>query len=258
MQAHTAMVFNKPSPFSTHEWMTVPFKDQPSNAHQHLADILFLVPNYMRMLNVGGSMRSFFARPIPPGVDTKPVEERTRELLLDLDKWAIRCPHFTVLPTSTNTHGLSDDMETLITTDARHDSPNGSVIVVPASFMALTAATYEATRLILLMLLMKVSQPAIITPVASPASSSPPLDLERLQPTLFDIATMSSKHILKISAYMESMHPVGFDFIRSVFPLVVVGILGPRPKEKKAAQDMLDRWGKMKGMAGLCSAWLQA
>jgi len=252
------MVFNTPSPFSSPEWMTVPFEGQSSNAHQLLTDVIFPVPDIISMLNMGGSMRSFFSRPIPPGVDTKPVEDRTRDLLQELDNWAVRYPHFTVLPSRSDNYTLTNDMETVMTPSAEETSPKGSNIVVAASFFALTAATYEATRLILLMLVMKVSPQAPITPLASPASSTTPPDPQGSCSTLVDAAILSSKHILNIAAYMESKHPVGFDFIRTVFPLVVVGILGPREKEKTVAQEMLDRWGEMRGMGGLCSAWLQA
>jgi hypothetical protein len=248
-QAHRAMVFNTPSPFSAHEWMTVPFEEQSSNAHQHLADILFLIPNHISILNMGGSMRTFFATPIPPHANVHPVETYTRDLLQDIDNWALRYPHLTVLPTTTSKHILTASMDRILTEKDRETWPAGSTIVIPASFVALTAATYEATRLILLMLLIKVSN---LLP--SPASSTtwPETD------NLFGTATRCSKHILTIAAHMEKNHPVGFDFIRTVFPLVVVGILGPRTEEREVAEAMLDRWGKMKGMAGLCSAWLQA
>lgn len=252
------MVFNTPSPMSSLEWMTVPFENQTSNAHQHLADFLFLIPNYISTLNMGGSMRTFFATPIPPTVDTKPVEGYTRDLLQNIDKWALRSPHMTVLPTTTAKYTLSTDMTVVITPEVQESWPAGTTITVPASFIALTAATYEATRLILLMLFIKVSPHAMQYSIPSPASSTALSEPESPVSGLFETATTCSKHILKIAAYMESKHPVGFDFIRTVFPLVVVGILGPRVEEKESAEKMLDRWGKMKGMTGLCSAWLQA
>jgi hypothetical protein len=231
--------------------MTVPFEEQSSNAHQHLADILFLIPNHISILNMGGSMsmRAFFATPIPPTANTQPVENYTRDLLQDIDNWALRYPHLTVLPSTTTKHILSASMDRVVTEEDRATWPVGSTIVLPASFIALTAATYEATRLILLMLLIKVSNPS-----PSPASITTWPEAN----SLFETATTCSKHILKIAAHMEKNHPVGFDFIRTVFPLVVVGILGPRSEEKEIAEAMLDRWGKMQGMAGLCSAWLQA
>jgi hypothetical protein len=198
-------------------------------------------------------MRSFFSRPIPSTVDTKPVERRTLHLLQELDSWAIRCPHLTVLPTAPGHHIVSRDMETLVASGASAVAPNASTIILTDSFVALNAANYEVIRLILTLLLMKVSPTAAV----SPTMSYPPSP-ESIAPSLFDVATASSQAILKITSYMESKHPIGFDFIRSVFPLVVVGILGPRQEEKTSAQDMLDRWAKTRGMAGLCAAWLQA
>lgn len=135
-------------------------------------------------------------------------------------------------------------------------APPVKSMVLPDSFTALTAATYEATRLILSLLLNKVKPPPA-EPPATPSivKSEFPDDSP---PSLVDIATMSAKSILNITSFLESTHPVGFDFMRSVFPLVVVGILGPQMEQQKFAQQMLERWGKMRGMKGLCTAWLHA
>ncbi|KAF2676213.1 hypothetical protein K458DRAFT_380342 [Lentithecium fluviatile CBS 122367] len=255
--AHRAMVFNTPSPFSTPEWMTVPFEGQISNAHQYLVDILLVIPDCIGMLEMGGSMRSFFARRIPPAIDTKPAEYRARQLLQQLDDWAKRCHHLTTVPTEPGGRIVSTDMETLATSGARESLPDGSKMVIPDSFIALTAATYEAIRLILTMLLMKLSPQATSSYTVCCTTSTIPAP-GSIGHTLFNVAVLSCKSILEIAAYMESTHPVGLDFIRSVFPLVVAGILGPREEEKQAAQKMLSRWGKTRGMAGLCSAWLEA
>lgn len=247
------MVFNQTSPFASPDWMTTPFKGHIKNAHQHLADILLVIPECMALCKVGPcSLRHFFSRTIPSSVNLKPIAERIRKLLQDLDDWAVRFPHLTVAVPGEQV--VAEDMESLATSGVRAKSPGDPTLVLPDSFVALTAATYEALRLILSLLLDKVAPKPEKSPISSPqtgASASP----EEMIPTLIDTAMMSSKHILDISAYIESTHPVGFDFMRSVFPLVVVCMLGPRTEEKKLGQHMMERWGKRRGMSGLYAAW---
>lgn len=248
------MVFNTPSPFSTHEWMTIPFEGQVSNAHHKLANILLVIPHCIRLLGVSGSMRAFFASSIPSTVDTKPVEQRAQVLLEQLDTWAKVYPHLSTLPATPDDHIVTVDMSAIAIAGSQ---PAGPTMAIPASFIALTAATYEATRLILILLLLKLRPPAPFFPNVFPTHNIP-LASEATAPTFLDTAVASSQSILRISHYMESTHPVGFDIVRSVFPLVVAGLIGPRWEEVHEAQIMLERWGKMKGMGGLCSAWLEA
>lgn len=251
------MVFNIPSPFSTHEWMTIPFQGQISNAHHDLADVLLLIPGCIGLLKMGGSMRAFFATSIPAAADTKAAEHRTRELIQQLETWAKSHPHLTILPATPSDQIVSTDMKIVAPVGAQPASADGSTMVIPASFIALTAATYNATRLILTLLLLKLCPPTPSSPTIFPIHSTA-LNAKFATSALFDAAVAASRSILTISHYMESTHPVGFDIIRSVFPLVVVGIIGPRSEEVEQAQTMLERWGKMKGMGGLCSAWLDA
>ena len=62
--------------------------------------------------------------------------------------------------------------------------------------------------------------------------------------------------ILEISEYFESTHPVGFDFLRCVFPVAIVALLGTSEKQKTTARTTLDRWGAKRGLGGLCGAWI--
>ncbi|PVI00830.1 hypothetical protein DM02DRAFT_493388, partial [Periconia macrospinosa] len=202
--AHLSIVFNRPSVFASPEWMTIPFQGQLRNAHMLLVDILISIPECIGMVSMYvGNMRSFFASPFPPGINLCPAEQRAPRFL----------------------------------------TPGTSVLTLPESFVALSAATYEAIRLILCLLLDKISSEWSRSPtmsVKSPASASP----VSFGPSLshMDTAIASSKAILDISAHMESKHPVGFDFMRSVFPLVVVVCIAPREEEERLGRKMLERW----------------
>jgi hypothetical protein len=250
------MVFNTPSIFATPAWMTMPFEFGTKNAHQILADILLLIPGCISLCKLkGGSMRTFFATPIPPTVDLRPVEQRTRELLQRVKDWASRFPNLT--QASNGKTVVYADVQSLAINGARSPTPDKTHVILPDSFIALTAATYEAIRLILSLLLDKVSVGSCITPtvsVTSPASAS----FSSYTSPLMENAVASSKAVLNISSYMEMTHPVGFDFMRSVFPLVVVATIGPQLEEQRRGEKMLERWGNKRGMSGLCAAWLHA
>ncbi|KAF2870393.1 hypothetical protein BDV95DRAFT_496472 [Massariosphaeria phaeospora] len=246
--SHKSMVYNHPSVFSTPDWMELPFQTQARNAHMCLVDILLVIPDRMRECELEGKMSSSFSKPIPPHVDLVSVRERTLQLLSDVDAWAKRYPHLTSTPNGPQY--VTEDMGTILDDIGLPQNP--SVIMLSEGFIALTAATYEAIRLILSMLLYKITSSP-----SSPADSTDSHQSTRSRlPSFVANSITFSKSVLDISAYIESTHPVGFDFMRSVFPLVVVAILGPLEEEQKAASRMLKRWGEMNGMKGLTAAWL--
>lgn len=124
-------------------------------------------------------------------------------------------------------------------------------LVLPDTFVALTAATYKATDIILTLVLHKTTPKTAIASVLNPETTV-------LNPSGLDFIARATRHaddIISISNYLESTHPVGFDFLRSVFPLVVVAILGPSVQQQEIASQTLDRWGEKRGLSGLCGAW---
>ncbi|KAF2787250.1 hypothetical protein K505DRAFT_367511 [Melanomma pulvis-pyrius CBS 109.77] len=252
--AHKAMIFNQPSLFSTPEWMTIPFIIQPRNAHQYLADILLAIPDCIGLCGMSGSMSSFFSRPLPPRLDLRPVRERTAQLLQKLIEWADKHPHLTSV--SPGPLVVTLDMAKEVSGSAL-TNPDGppSTVVLPETFVALTAATYEAIQLILTLLLHKISPHPAKSPPAPADPNTPP---QSPTDSLISRATTSARSILDIAMFLESTQSVGFDFLRSVFPLVVVGILGPQAEEQKSAVEMMERWGESRGVGGLCGAWINA
>lgn len=249
------MIFNQPSLFSTPEWMTIPFIIQSRNAHQYLADILLAIPGCIGLCGMGGSMSSFFSRPLPPRLDLRPVRERTAQLLRDLTEWADKHPHLTSVSPGPLVVTLDMAKEVSGSALTNPDGSPSSTVVLPETFVALTAATYEAVRLILTLLLHKISpQPDKFPPAPADPNTPPQFPTD----SLISSAATSARSILEIAMFLESTQSVGFDFMRSVFPLVVVGILGPQAEEQKSAMKMMERWGESRGVGGLCGAWINA
>ncbi|KAF2269638.1 hypothetical protein CC78DRAFT_612010 [Lojkania enalia] len=243
---HKAVIFNQPSILSSSEWMTIPFSTYPKNAHQHLADILLKIPACIALSGINGSLGGVFAQPIPRGTDLTLIGIRSTQLLRDLDDWAEKHPHLCAsIPVAQN---LNWDMRHSVR-DPNPATPTSPASVLPDSLVALTAATYNALRLILTLLHNKVSLPIPSTHKLTNTQVDPSI------PNAIATATSYSKAILEIVTCLELVHPIGFDFMRSVFPLVVVAVLGPRIEEQEVAREMLVRWGKNRGLGGLCDKW---
>jgi hypothetical protein len=119
--------------------------------------------------------------------------------------------------------------------------------MLPDTFVALTAGVYKATHLILTLLLHKISPESSydIYGLSSNHTSS-----------LLARAKIEAEDIVEISEYVDSTHPIGFDFMRSVFPLVVVAIVGPTKEEQAKARRLLERWRVVRSIGGICSAWV--
>lgn len=261
-QAHKAIVFNTPSAFAAPEWFTTPFIDEPKSAHQEIADIMLLIPETIAMLDVvPGSLRRFFDQPLPFGAAVGRVAARIKDWLQFLDTWAIRFPYLTKAPRG----------EVLVTIDMTNFSAgvnvtNNGEMTLPNSFIAFTAASYQALRLIIFLLLHKITHR--VTPSStsvsdhspgypSPPSGSPPAVARDDEASFLETANTAARNVLDIAKYQETTHQIGgFDVLRTVFPLVIVGNLGPGQKEKDSAVAMLTKWGHQRGITGLCTAWL--
>ncbi|KAF2713421.1 hypothetical protein K504DRAFT_450120 [Pleomassaria siparia CBS 279.74] len=250
--AHKSMIFNIPSIFSTPQWMTVPFIIQSRNAHQYLADILLMIPGCIGLLGMGGSMNSFFSRPIPPHADLGPIRKRTTELMREVSKWAEESPHLTSVSHMplVVTYDMAKQINGAVVMSSGSNLPT---VVLPETFVALTAATYHAVRLILILLQIKIFPGATKSPSTPFGPHTPP---QSPVSSSMSEAVESAKIVLDIALFLENTHPVGFDFMRSIFPLVVVAILGPGDEEKATAVAMMERWGESKGVGGLCGAWI--
>ncbi|KAJ8114594.1 hypothetical protein OPT61_g3560 [Boeremia exigua] len=251
--AQKALVLNKPSIFASPDWMTLPFANMPRNAHHDLADIMLMVPECTSLCGISGSLRTFFNTPFPLDVDLQPCRERTEELMAGLNAWAAAYPY--LAKPSSGLQIVEANMANLSVSGAKPAFEGSKNIILPESFIALTIATYEAVHLTLLLLLNKLNTQDPRSQDASPTTASPdsssPFNL-----ALLDQAVNSAEVILQTARHLEGTKTVGFDFIRSVTPIVVVAILGPTEELTDNARTMLKRWGEKRGMNGLVGAWM--
>jgi hypothetical protein len=217
--------------------MTLPFVNMSRNAHIGLSDVMLQIPGCIGMCGVKGSLRKFFATPIPPGTNLQPCRERANQLIAELNRWAETYPYLATLADAS----IKSEPSTELTTQKPRIN---TATLPPDSFIALTVATYEAVRLPLTLLLYKLSTEDTASPDSSTAS------------VLYDLATASANALLQTTSCLESTKSVGFDFIRTVTPVVVVAILGPQPEQIAQARSTLKRWGDSRGLGGLVGAWL--
>ncbi|KAF3042708.1 hypothetical protein E8E12_008624 [Didymella heteroderae] len=257
--AQKALILNKPSVFSSRDWMTIPFVNMPRNAHHDLADIMLLIPGCTSLCGINGSLRTFFNSPFPPNVDLEPCRKRTKELINDLEKWAATYPY--LAKPSSGLQIVEANMANLSVSGVKPAFEGSRNVILPDSFVALTIATFESVQITLTLLLHKLNtqDPKLDdpSPQSSPSTSSsmspPPSPLPS---ALFSQALRSAEIILKTAGHLEGTKTVGFDFIRSVTPVVVVAILGPTKEMMENAMAMLKRWGEKRGMNGLVGAWM--
>jgi hypothetical protein len=244
--AHKCLVFNQPSVFASPEWLTLPFTVQPKNVHQQLGDVILAIPPCISLCNIQGPLSEFFAREIPANTDLRAARVRTAQLLDMLHDWAKKHPEFcelgsqAVSPTDSTTSPLD------VTPSISSSTPTSPQNQIPLTYTALSASTYHAVHLTLTLLQHKVS----------PENNRRKTTSEALSDTVMEDALGHANSVLQISAHLEHHCPLGFDFMRCVFPLVVVLSIAPREKERRAANEVLARWGAKRGVAGICGPWI--
>ena len=254
-QAQKALVLNKPSVFASPDWMTIPFIDMPRNAHHDLGDIMLMIPDCTGLCGINGSLRTFFNSPFTPNVDLEPCRRRTKELIANLDEWAAAYPY--LAKPAPGLQIMETNMANLSVSGVKPAFEGSKDVILPDAFIALTIATFEAVQLTLTLLLYKLNtqDPKLYEANARSSSASSSFSAPT-SPALFEQAVQSAEVILKTAGHLEGTKTVGFDFIRSVTPVVVVAILGPTQELTSNAMAMLKRWGEKRGMNGLVGAWV--
>lgn len=239
----------------------MPFVYQGKSAHQEIADIMLMLPETIAMLDVEpGSLRRFFNQSLPCTAHVEPVVARIHEWFAFLDGWAARFPYLTKAPNG----------EVIITANMTNVTVgvnvlNNGEMTLPNSFVAFTAASYHALRLILLLLLRKITPHMAHSPASStsPSYPSPSSGCSTAFNNNYDDTPLLEKAIaaahsaLDIATYQGTTQQIGgYDVLRTVFPLVIVGNLGPTKREKDRAIEILSKWGRQRGITGLITAWL--
>ncbi|KAE8825064.1 hypothetical protein HRS9122_10163 [Pyrenophora teres f. teres] len=230
--SHKCVVFNKKSVYSSPEWMSIPFIDMAPDPHQSLTDIELMLPHCMALLEIQGTMRAVFDTPIPPHVDARPCAELAIKLLGQLDEWAEAYPHLTRFSRSRDTTPAAGPPSKARTKKARKSD---SIVTVTA----LIASNYAADRLFLNSLMYKIHTQSTTRPELYEDSTAHYLDE----------ATRYGLDIMKAMAAIEQASALGFDLLRSIVPLVMVGFTAPDVELRNNALAMMGRWvGRVGGL----------
>lgn len=88
-------------------------------------------------------------------------------------------------------------------------------------------------------------------------STTPPPSTSSILPTrqLETHAAQLANEIIELSWHLDRSNATDFSFLRAVFPLVIVAVLAPRLEQRGRAKHILERWGRTKGLGGLCGSW---
>jgi hypothetical protein len=213
-----SMIFNKPSVFSSPEWMSTPFVGVEKDAYQQLADIILTMPHCTASLDIPGSIRKVFKSPIPPTADVESCKKLASKLLADLNRWAIAHPHLTKVIAQP-----LDQSVALEPTDASVKSPE-----VPNSFLRLVALNYMSTQMVLNMLLHKI----------------------KAGDDYHGKAARGAAAVLGGIVDITMTQAPGMDSMRCLPPLIMVMCAAPTPELEMNAQKMLQGWSAKLGGLG--------
>jgi hypothetical protein len=223
------------SPYSSPDWMTIPFREKPRDARQCLADIELMIPVCMQMLQIDGDLRDVFETSIPHHVDLEPCRELTQRLLQDLEDWALR--YATLL-------GMAQDHHDLVVRSAsqarfmqhtRTDGEDGLILM--DTCIARMASVYVATKLILNTLMHKMEAEGNV-PQACATSHH------------YNTAAQCAQKILRTIASVDNAQSPAFDLLRYIPPLVTVACVGPGASEFKISRAILKKWATRIGSRG--------
>lgn len=218
------MLFNKRSPYSSPEWLTIPFLGMQKDPHQALVDIELMISQCMACLGIEGSLRVVFETPIPFDVDVTPGKELTCKLLADLDDWGTKHSHLMKPSIASDTISSSGSSSE----PARESSPKATSSSASGILIRLN---YMANGLILNMLMYKMQT----------ESTAPSVSHEKNSTHYFSKSQMYSQAIIQSVSEIEKAQTPGFDMLRSITPLVTVVYCAPTIELRNTAKMMISR-----------------
>ncbi|KAH8696237.1 hypothetical protein BGW36DRAFT_380493 [Talaromyces proteolyticus] len=234
-----ALLKNDEPMFSSHEWRTIPFCNSPIPHSRVIFDIMLEISS---CLNIHGTCGSLMAaiEMIPDSPFRVGIEEKASQLLNDLDKWWTKFVNLN----STSTEDFTP--LSIVTHDAWDDKSHGLLLhpfIFQDGFTASTVTLY-CSACIIVMKIMEVCD--IIGPTTTALTGNSKGHIISLCDTIFTIAS-----------FMERYPYCGLDFVRWVFPLVVVTNLSPSKPQRLQAKDMMKRWNTTLGISGICNVWIR-
>ncbi len=161
------------------------------------------------------------------------IEQQCVQLLKKLDDWWIK-------------FGMKTQMvQSLPEYSSMAEEPIANVSF-PNTFTAFTYSIFNATVIVLRTALMALS------------SSHSPSDFACIRETQTELILSHCDYILHIAAFHGEKCPMGFDFMRSIFPVKIVEILSPSKKQRVQAKEVTKKWGVFMGLDGILTAEVMA
>ncbi|USP79611.1 hypothetical protein yc1106_06885 [Curvularia clavata] len=233
--AHRSVFFNKRSPYSSPEWLTIPFLDMPKDPHQVLADIQLMIPHCTACLGIEGSLRIIFETIIPPDVDVTPGRELACRLIADLDNWAKENADL-IKPSNNSGDTSTPDSSSQ---PAKGSSPRAPTNRASGSFIR---STYMANGLILNMLMYKIQT----------ESKAPIESYEKSSADYASIAQGYSQAIIQFATEMEKAHTPGFHILRCIPLVLIVAYCAPTMDLRNVAKTIIFGWtSRFNGVASV-------
>lgn len=223
-QASVALTEGTPSMFSSEEWQTIPFGGRTPPLLHRIINVLLQIPAAIEM-----DSRHFLLRDLPFSLPSlfdqgeNVIEQRCVDLLAQL---RIYWREFEIENTEQADCSARPDPQFSPTTFIYSDT-----------FTAYVVSMFDAASLILHFTLYAVSSNPCNTHLAQ--------------------AISHAESILLISKYEQESSLIGFDLIRSTFPIKVVESIGPGDAFREEARRMGKDWGKM-GLRGIVEIMPQA
>ncbi|KAH7069696.1 hypothetical protein BKA63DRAFT_87862 [Paraphoma chrysanthemicola] len=232
--ASQAICLGQPAPYSSPDWMEIPFRNKSRDARQRLADVELMIPACMQMLHIDSDLQTFFETKIPADVDPEPCRALVQRLLQDIEEWALQNPELTVMAQD---YGNVENGEIERLTLAQSKPYAAEDCILLAKDLTMAATMCVNTRLILNALMYKIE----LETSAAPAG---------IASKYYDTARQCAREILGNSTYMEKRPIPGGTLLRFVSPLVTVASVGPATADLEEARAMLRSWVPRMGSRG--------
>jgi hypothetical protein len=223
-----AFITGFPSRFSSESWRTAPFDERGKTLLHQLVDIMLVIPVFLAHAGLVGPidrnvLKLSKSDNLPAG-----MEQKCYQLLEQLESWWKAYQSF---PPELVPEKLFK--KTSGPTSWKYEEVDAVAQYTPTLFlhrntaMDFTASLYNATSLIIHTILRVFALASERSTPRNDPSGDSKYHLRQ--------AIAHSNSILHTSSHHQAEKPVGMVFIRSTFPLKIVGLLGP-PEQREQAR----------------------
>jgi hypothetical protein len=216
VQISTSMILEEPSILASKPWSTIPFQQNHKMPLDTLLDIMHQLPSCFPYQNEMLKMRC----KNPPASDAA-----RQNLASTLQHVLHRLDQFWETHKSEIDPKYDDRVASQIETGHYH------TIEFESPYAATVTSLYDSANVI------------VFTSLAS-ASCTPD--------TYYWKATIHAASILASIAFHEAQGPLSGGSFSMLFPMRIISLMSPSQEQRVVAHEALVRWGKDRGLAGVC------